>query len=84
MSFMIQWTNQLDRTQRRWLRGWLDRFGTKHPGLVEQCGAGIIVRHTTPDQAHSFAALTMAVVGQPVFAYSIEPLAEQVHSPAAA
>ncbi len=84
MSFMIRWTTQLNRTERRWLQGWLDRVDAKRPGLVERCRGAIIVRHATPEEAHSFAALTMAVVGQPIFGYTLEPLYEQAESRAAA
>ena len=83
MSFKISWTTQLSRTEQRWLQRWLDRAGARHPGLVERCRGAIIVRHATPEEAHSFAALTMAVVGQPIFAYTLEPLYEQAESRAA-
>jgi hypothetical protein len=84
MSFVIRWTTPLGRAERRWLRCWLDRVGAKRPGPVERCRGGIIVRDATPEEAHSFAALTMAVVGQAIFAYTLEPLYESAEARAAA
>ena len=84
MSFKISWPTHLSRTEQRWLRHWLDRAGAKCPGLVERCRGAIIVRRATAEEAHSFAALTMAVVGQPIFGYTLEPLYEQAESRAAA
>ena len=84
MSFVIRWTSPLTSTERRWLQCWLDRADVTRPGLVERCRGAIIVRHATPEDAHSFAALTMAVIGQPIFGYTLEPFSEHAESRAAA
>lgn len=71
MSFTIRWTTPLNRTERRWLRCWLDRLTERCPTLVERRPGAVIVRDTTPEAVRPFAALTMAVLGRPRFAYTL-------------
>jgi hypothetical protein len=84
MSYTIRWNAPLSTTQRRWLRCWLDRVAHSRPGLVERHRGALTVRHTTEEFAHSFAALTMAVLDRPTFAYSLEAAPEPTGALAAA
>ncbi len=84
MSFTIRWTTPLNSTERRWLRCWLDRVTERCPSLVERHRGGIIVRGGTPEVVHSFAALTMAVIGRPRFAYALAEVGEHADTRAAA
>jgi hypothetical protein len=69
MSFTIRWTPPLNRTERRWLRNWLDRVTGAYPGAVQRHRGAITVRASSPELVRGFAALTMAVAGRPRFAY---------------
>jgi hypothetical protein len=71
MSYTIRWTTPLNRTERRWLRCWLERLIDRSPGLVERRQGAITVRAAAPETIHAFAALTMAVIGRPRFAYTL-------------
>jgi DNA-binding NarL/FixJ family response regulator len=73
LSLTIHWATPLDQAERRRLRCWLDRF----PGLVERRPDAIVVRNGAPGPAHSFAALTMAVIGRDPLAYELVEAPEQ-------
>ena len=84
MSFTIRWMTPLNRTERRWLRCWLERVAEKCPSLIERHRGGITVRGGNPEVVHSFAALTMAVIGRPRFAYALAEVGEHADTRAAA
>ena len=84
MSYTIRWTTPLNSTERRWLRSWLDRVTEKSPSLVERRRNGITVRGGSPEVVHSFAALTMAIVGRPRFAYTLAEVDNRAATRAAA
>lgn len=84
MSYTIRWNAPLSTTQRRWLRCWLDRVADSRPGVVERRRGALTVRHTTEEFAHSFAALTMAVLDRPTFAYTLDAVPESSGTLAAA
>ena len=71
MDFTISWTTPLTSTERRRLRCWLQRAVERYPGLIEHRRGVLIVRDDNLDAAHSFAALTMAVVGRDPLAYTL-------------
>ena len=71
MTFTIDWSTPLSRSERRWLRCWLDRLTSKCPGLVEYRRGSLNVRGGSAEAAHSFAALTTAIIGRPRFAYTL-------------
>jgi hypothetical protein len=76
MDLTIEWTNPLSQAERRRLRNWLDRF----PSTVERRAGAIVVHRSDADFAHSFAALTMAVIGRDPLAYALveQPTRPQV------
>jgi hypothetical protein len=84
MSYTIRWNAPLTRTERRWLQGWLDRVAGPRPSLIERQRGAISVRAATPETAHTFAALTLTVIGRPRFAYTLTSRAAQVEAQAAA
>ena len=71
MSFTIRWTTPLNRTERRWLNGWLSRLTGREPELVQRRPGALRVQCASPEVVHSFAALTMAIIGRDPFAYEL-------------
>ena len=74
MSFAIEWTTPLNRAERRRLQYWLDRF-PRHS--VERRSGAIVVHELDTEATHSFAALTMAVIGRDPLAYGLVDVPEQ-------
>lgn len=82
--FAISWVTPLTRTERRWLRCWLDRLAATCPGPVEYRRGSLTVRGGSPEAAHSFAALTTAIIGRPRFAYVLAEMPRHAPGSAAA
>jgi hypothetical protein len=71
MSLTIRWTTPLNLAERRWLDGWLSRFRVDGAVLIQPNHRGITVYDDDLDVVHTFAALTMAIIGRPRFAYEL-------------
>ncbi|MFN8526952.1 MAG: hypothetical protein U0821_27925 [Chloroflexota bacterium] len=76
MSYTIRWVNPLSAGERRWLRNWVEKVNENHPDVVERRRGGLLVRDDQPERVHSFAALTMAVLGRDPMGYELVPTAE--------
>jgi hypothetical protein len=74
MTFAIEWTTPLNRAERRNLRCWLERFPSH---VFERRPGAIVVHDSNLEPAHTFAALTMAVIGRDPLAYVLVDLPEQ-------
>ena len=74
MSFSIEWTTPLNRAERRYLQSWLDRFPSR---VFERRRGAIVVHNSSSEPAHTFAALTMAVIGRDPLAYVLVDVPEQ-------
>lgn len=78
MSYEIRWNEPLTSRQRRWLRAWAGRVSKGRAGLLERQRGALVVRQTTEQLAHEFAALTMLILGRSPYSYAIARTAELV------
>jgi hypothetical protein len=76
MRFTIRWLEPLNHSERQRLHNWLDRVGAGHPDRVGLGREGVHVRDEDAEAAHSFAALTMAIIGRHPLAYILVDAAE--------
>lgn len=67
MDLTIEWTKPLSQAERRRLRHWLERF----PSVVDRRPRALVVHRGDIESGHSFAALTMAVIGRDPLAYTL-------------